>query len=44
MQKNWVYRIKLLGITEIINQNIFERVHPCLIDVNCLYWKYKWRI
>ena len=26
------YRIKLLGITEIINKNIFERVHPCLVD------------
>ena len=28
------YRIKLLGITEMINKNIFERVHPCLVDVN----------
>ena len=28
------YRIKLLGITEIINKNIFERVHPCLVDAN----------
>ena len=25
------YRIKLLGITEIINDKIFERVHPCLV-------------
>ena len=25
------YRIKLLGITEIINNKLFERVHPCLI-------------
>ena len=25
------YRIKLLGITEIINNKIFERVHPCLV-------------
>ena len=24
-------RIKLLGITEIINNQLFERVHPCLI-------------
>ena len=24
-------RIKLLGITEIINDKLFERVHPCLI-------------
>ncbi len=24
-------RIKLLGITEIINNNLFERVHPCLV-------------
>ena len=24
-------RVKLLGITEIINNKIFERVHPCLI-------------
>ena len=28
------YKIKLLGITEIINKNIFERVHPCLVDIN----------
>ena len=26
------YRIKLLGITEITKKNIFERVHPCLVD------------
>jgi len=25
------FRIKLLGITEIINSKLFERVHPCLI-------------
>tara|TARA_B100000579_G_scaffold99603_1_gene79086 strand:- start:2507 stop:3799 length:1293 start_codon:yes stop_codon:yes gene_type:complete len=25
------YRIKLLGITEIINNHLFERVHPCLV-------------
>ena len=25
------YRIKLLGITELINQKLFERVHPCLV-------------
>ena len=24
-------RIKLLGITEIINKRLFERVHPCLV-------------
>ncbi len=24
-------RIKLLGITEIINNSLFERVHPCLV-------------
>ena len=28
------YRIKLLGITEIINKNLFERVHPCLVKKN----------
>ena len=28
------YRIKLLGITEIINNKLFERVHPCLIKKN----------
>ncbi len=28
------YRIKLLGITEMINKVIFERVHPCLVDIN----------
>ena len=26
------YRIKLLGITEIIDNKLFERVHPCLIN------------
>jgi len=25
------YRIKLLGITEVIGNKLFERVHPCLI-------------
>jgi len=25
-------KIKLLGITEIINNNLFERVHPCLVS------------
>ena len=25
------YKIKLLGITEIVNNKLFERVHPCLI-------------
>tara|TARA_Y100000590_G_scaffold302684_1_gene341217 strand:- start:7101 stop:8399 length:1299 start_codon:yes stop_codon:yes gene_type:complete len=25
------FRIKLLGITEIINNRLFERVHPCLV-------------
>ena len=25
------FRIKLLGITELINNKLFERVHPCLI-------------
>ena len=25
------YRIKFLGITEIINNQLFERVHPCLV-------------
>ena len=28
------YRIKLLGITEIINNQLFERVHPCLVKKN----------
>ncbi len=27
-------RIKLLGITEIINKQLFERVHPCLVKKN----------
>jgi homoserine dehydrogenase len=27
-------RIKLLGITEIINGKLFERVHPCLVNKN----------
>ncbi len=25
------FRIKLLGITELINHKLFERVHPCLV-------------
>ena len=25
------FRIKLLGITELINNRLFERVHPCLV-------------
>ncbi len=28
------YRIKLLGITEIINNSIFERIHPSLVRTN----------
>tara|TARA_Y100000590_G_scaffold360383_1_gene416652 strand:+ start:2967 stop:4265 length:1299 start_codon:yes stop_codon:yes gene_type:complete len=28
------FRIKLLGITEIINNKIYERVHPCLVKKN----------
>ena len=27
-------RIKLLGITEIVNNELFERVHPCLVKKN----------
>ena len=26
------YRIKLLGITEIVDNKLFERVHPCLVE------------
>ena len=26
------FRIKLLGITELINNKLFERVHPCLVE------------
>ena len=26
------FRIKLLGITEMINNQIYERVHPCLVN------------
>ena len=25
------FRIKLLGITELISNQLFERVHPCLV-------------
>ena len=32
MAKNLGMRIKLLGITEIIDNKIFERVHPCLVN------------
>ena len=28
------YKIKLLGITEIIDNKLFERVHPCLVKKN----------
>ncbi len=28
------FRIKLLGITEIINSKLYERVHPCLVKKN----------
>jgi Homoserine dehydrogenase len=28
------FKIKLLGITEIINNKLFERVHPCLVKKN----------
>ncbi len=28
------YRIKLLGITELINNQLYERVHPCLVKKN----------
>ena len=35
-------RIKLLGITEIINNKLFERVHPCLVKKKIIYWKCKW--
>ena len=34
------YRIKLIGISELINGTLFERVHPCLIKK--LYCKCKW--
>ncbi len=27
-------RIKLLGITELVNNQLFERVHPCLVKKN----------
>ena len=33
-------KIKLLGITEIINGKLFERVHPCLLKKRKLYRKY----
>tara|TARA_Y100000590_G_scaffold355261_1_gene408930 strand:- start:374 stop:1666 length:1293 start_codon:yes stop_codon:yes gene_type:complete len=31
LAKQLNFRIKLLGITEIIDQKLFERVHPCLV-------------
>jgi homoserine dehydrogenase len=34
LAENLNYRIKLLGITEIINGKLFERVHPCLVNKN----------
>ena len=27
-------RVKLLGISEVINQRLFETVHPCLVSKN----------
>ena len=30
------YKIKLLSISEIINNRLIERVHPCLVDNNSL--------
>ena len=33
------FRIKLLGITELINNKLFERVHPCLVKKRFLYCK-----
>ena len=35
-------KIKLLGITEILNNELFERVHPCLVKKKKLYWKCWW--
>ena len=32
-----LFRVKLLGISEIINGQLFETVHPCLVSKN-LYW------
>ena len=32
MANNLGMRIKLLGITEIIDNKLFERVHPCLVN------------
>jgi len=32
MAKKLNFRIKLLGISEIINNKLFERVHPCLVS------------
>jgi len=34
MAKKLNFKIKLLGITEIINDKLFERVHPCLTKNN----------
>ena len=31
ISKQLNYRIKLLGITELVNNKLFERVHPCLV-------------
>ncbi len=28
------FKIRLLGITELINNQLFERVHPCLVNKN----------
>ena len=36
------YKIKLLGVSEIINKKIHQRVHPTLIKEKFLYSKHRW--
>ena len=35
------YKIKLLGYAELINNKIYQRVHPTLIKKNTYYDNYK---
>ena len=35
-------RVKLLGISEIINGQLFETVHPCLVSKKDIYRECKW--
>ena len=37
------YKIKLLGVAETINNQIYQRVHPTLIKKTSYIWRWYWR-